>query len=111
ICGEEMSSTQEVWWRPGGWSPFALDPTKPRWPQIRSAIGQCLIIFGGPLNRAKAVSAWNGLRASNCRNGSAQAVHTTPRALLADISGALCCNEIAEERTNADQGLAEQFGL
>jgi hypothetical protein len=44
-----MSSTQEVWWRPGGRSPFALDPTKPSWPQIRSAIGQCLIIFGGPL--------------------------------------------------------------
>jgi hypothetical protein len=44
-----MSSTQEVWWRPEGRSPFALDPTKPRWPQIRSAIGQCLIIFGGPL--------------------------------------------------------------
>ena len=43
-----MSSAQEVWWRPGGRS-LALDPTKPRWPQIRSAIGQCLIIFGGPL--------------------------------------------------------------
>jgi len=44
-----MSSTQEVWWRPGGRSPFALDPDKPRWPQIRSAVGQSLIIFGGPL--------------------------------------------------------------
>ncbi len=44
-----MSNVQEVWWRPGGRSPFALDPDKPRRPQIVSAIGQCLIIFGGPL--------------------------------------------------------------
>jgi hypothetical protein len=43
-----MSSTDQVWWRPGGRSPFALDPTKPRLPQIGSAIGQSLIIFGGP---------------------------------------------------------------
>jgi hypothetical protein len=42
-------SSQEVWWRPGGRSPFALDPDKPRWPQIRSAIVQSVIIFGGPL--------------------------------------------------------------
>jgi hypothetical protein len=44
-----MSNAQEVWWRPGGRSPFALDPAKPRLPQIVSAIGQSLIIFGGPL--------------------------------------------------------------
>src|SRR5689334_6838288 len=44
-----MSEVQEVWWRPGGRSPFALDPSKPRWPQIRSAIGLSFIIFGGPL--------------------------------------------------------------
>lgn len=44
-----MSNVQEVWWRPGGRSPFALDPTKPRLPQIASAIGQTLIIFGGPI--------------------------------------------------------------
>jgi hypothetical protein len=43
-----MSSTDQVWWRPGGRSPFALDPTRPRLPQIGSAIGQSLIIFGGP---------------------------------------------------------------
>jgi hypothetical protein len=44
-----MTHAQEVWWRPGGRSPFALDPTKRFWPQIGSAIGQALIIFGGPL--------------------------------------------------------------
>jgi hypothetical protein len=44
-----VSNTQQVWWRPGGRSPFALDPAKPRLPQIVSAIGQSLIIFGGPL--------------------------------------------------------------
>jgi hypothetical protein len=43
-----MSNVQEVWWRPGGRSPFALDPTKPRLPQISSMVGQLLIIFGGP---------------------------------------------------------------
>jgi len=43
-----MSNVQEVWWRPGGRSPFALDPTKPRLPQIGSMVGQFLIIFGGP---------------------------------------------------------------
>src|SRR5262249_48227788 len=43
-----MSNAQEVWWRPGGRSPFALDPTKPRLPQIASMVGQGLIIFGGP---------------------------------------------------------------
>ena len=43
-----MAAAQEVWWRPGGRSPFALDPTKPRWPQIVSIVGQCSIIFGGP---------------------------------------------------------------
>jgi hypothetical protein len=43
-----VSNVQEVWWRPGGRSPFALDPTKPRWPQIGSMVGQFLIIFGGP---------------------------------------------------------------
>jgi hypothetical protein len=43
-----MTQAQEVWWRPGGRSPFALDPNKPFWPQIGSAIGQALIIFGGP---------------------------------------------------------------
>lgn len=42
-------SNQEVWWRPGGRSPFALDPTKPRLPQIASAVGQASIIFGGPV--------------------------------------------------------------
>jgi hypothetical protein len=43
-----MGNVQEVWWRPGGRSPFALDPTKPRLPQIGSMVGQFLIIFGGP---------------------------------------------------------------
>jgi hypothetical protein len=43
-----MSNIQEVWWRPGGRSPFALDPTKRRLPQIGSAIWQSLVIFGGP---------------------------------------------------------------
>jgi hypothetical protein len=43
-----MSNAQEVWWRPQGRSPFALDPNKPRLPQIASAIGQFSIIFGGP---------------------------------------------------------------
>ncbi|HMF22290.1 MAG TPA: hypothetical protein VKG24_09205 [Pseudolabrys sp.] len=43
-----MTDAQEVWWRPGGRSPFALDPSKPRWPQFVSTIGQCSIIFGGP---------------------------------------------------------------
>ena len=43
-----MSNVQEVWWRPGGRSPFALDPTKPRLPQTGSMVGQFLIIFGGP---------------------------------------------------------------
>jgi hypothetical protein len=44
-----MSTTQEVWWRPGGRSPFALDPDKPRLPQIISIVWQSLIIFAGPL--------------------------------------------------------------
>jgi hypothetical protein len=44
-----MSNAQEVWWRPGGRSPFALDPDKPRLPQIISIVWQSLIIFGGPL--------------------------------------------------------------
>ena len=35
-----MSNVQEVWWRPGGRSPFALDPTKPRLPQIGAMVGQ-----------------------------------------------------------------------
>jgi hypothetical protein len=43
-----MSNAQQVWWRPGGRSPFALDPTKPRWPQIGSMICQGSILFGGP---------------------------------------------------------------
>ena len=43
-----MAHTEDVWWRPEGRSPFALDPTKPRAPQIASAILQCGIIFGGP---------------------------------------------------------------
>ncbi len=43
-----MSNAQEVWWRPGGRSPFALDPDKPRLPQIISIVWQSLIIFGGP---------------------------------------------------------------
>jgi hypothetical protein len=43
-----MSNAQEVWWRPQGRSPFALDPNKPRLPQIASAISQVSIIFGGP---------------------------------------------------------------
>jgi hypothetical protein len=44
-----MSNSEQVWWRPEGRSPFALDPAKPRWPQIISAFWQSLIIFGGPL--------------------------------------------------------------
>jgi hypothetical protein len=40
---------QQVWWRPEGRSPFALDPTKPAAPQILSALWQFGIIFGGPL--------------------------------------------------------------
>jgi hypothetical protein len=43
-----MAQTQEVWWRPEGRSPFALDPAKPAGPQIIAAIGQFGIIFGGP---------------------------------------------------------------
>jgi hypothetical protein len=43
-----MSNAQDVWWRPQGRNPFALDPTKPRLPQIASAVGQASIIFGGP---------------------------------------------------------------
>lgn len=43
-----MSNAQEIWWRPGGRSPFALDPTKPRLQQqIASMVGQASIIFGG----------------------------------------------------------------
>jgi len=41
-------SHAQVWWRPGGRSPFALDPRKARWPQIVSATVQSVIIFGGP---------------------------------------------------------------
>src|SRR5438067_4496789 len=44
-----MGNAQEVWWRPGGRGPFALDPDKPRLPQIISIVWQSLIIFGGPL--------------------------------------------------------------
>jgi hypothetical protein len=44
-----MADAQEVWWRAGGHSPFALDPTKPFWPQVASGIGQGLVIFGGPV--------------------------------------------------------------
>jgi hypothetical protein len=51
-----MSSTDQVWWRPGGRSPFALDPTKPRLPQIGSAIWQSLVVFGGPLIGLVAIS-------------------------------------------------------
>ena len=43
-----MADVREVWWRPGGRSPFALDPSQPFGPQIASAVGQGLIIFGGP---------------------------------------------------------------
>jgi hypothetical protein len=44
-----MTNSEQVWWRPEGRSPFALDPAKPRRPQIISAFWQSLIIFGGPL--------------------------------------------------------------
>jgi hypothetical protein len=44
-----MSNSEQVWWRPGGRSPFALDPGKPFWPQIISIVWQSLIIFGGPV--------------------------------------------------------------
>jgi hypothetical protein len=44
-----MSSSEQVWWRPEGRSPFALDPDKPFWPQIISIVWQSLIIFGGPV--------------------------------------------------------------
>lgn len=43
-----MADAQQVWWRPEGRSPFALDATKPFWPKIASAVGQSFIIFGGP---------------------------------------------------------------
>ena len=43
-----MTDVREVWWRPGGRSPFTLDPTRPIGPQIASAVGQFFIIFGGP---------------------------------------------------------------
>jgi hypothetical protein len=43
-----MAHTNDVWWRPEGRSPFALDPAKPRTPQIVSAILQFGVIFGGP---------------------------------------------------------------
>jgi hypothetical protein len=42
-------AAEQVWWRPEGRSPFALDPTKPAGPQILSAFWQFGIIFGGPL--------------------------------------------------------------
>jgi hypothetical protein len=35
-----MADAHQVWWRPGGRSPFALDPAKPCGPQIASALGQ-----------------------------------------------------------------------
>jgi len=43
-----MSNVEQVWWRPGGRTPFALDPTKPRLPQIAAMAGLGLLIFGGP---------------------------------------------------------------
>src|ERR1043166_1632980 len=44
-----MAYTEQVWWRPGGRSPFSLDPDKPRGPQIVEAVFQTGVIFGGPL--------------------------------------------------------------
>src|ERR1051326_4814318 len=53
-----MADAQEVWWRPGGRSPFPLDPAKPFWPQIASAAGQSLIIFGGPALGLVAINSY-----------------------------------------------------
>jgi hypothetical protein len=44
-----MADAERVWWRPGGRSPFSLDPAKPRLPQIATAIFQFSVVFGGPL--------------------------------------------------------------
>jgi hypothetical protein len=49
-------SQAQVWWRPGGRSPFSLDPRKARWPQIVAAIVQSVIIFGGPALALIAIS-------------------------------------------------------
>jgi hypothetical protein len=51
-----MAYGRHVRWRPGGRSPFSLDPSNPRWPQIISLVGQCGIIFGGPLLALVAIS-------------------------------------------------------
>ncbi len=53
-----MSDAQHVWWRPGGRSPFALDPTKPRWPQIASIVLQSSIFFGGPALGLAAINSY-----------------------------------------------------
>ena len=44
-----LGQKQNVWWRPGGRSPFSFDPAQPRGPQILAAVWQSAIIFGGPL--------------------------------------------------------------
>ena len=44
-----MADRQRIWWRPEGRSPFSLDPSKPRGPQIVSIVWQSVNIFGGPL--------------------------------------------------------------
>lgn len=44
-----MADRPRVWRRREGRSPFSLDPSKPRGPQIVSIVGQCINIFGGPL--------------------------------------------------------------
>ena len=44
-----MANRQRIWWRPEGRSPFSLDPSSPRGPQILSIVGQCINILGGPL--------------------------------------------------------------
>lgn len=44
-----LGQKQNVWWRPGGPSPFSFDPAQPRGPQIFAAVWQSAIIFGGPL--------------------------------------------------------------
>jgi hypothetical protein len=43
------SHAQEVWWRPGGRNPFALDPDKPALQQIGGNIAAVGFIVGGPV--------------------------------------------------------------
>jgi len=50
------SQSQAVWWRPGGRSPFALDPRRPALPQIAATAAALGLIVGGPLLGLAAIS-------------------------------------------------------